>query len=537
MKKINILYIILFLLSIIINIFLDVYLLPNRLMKQDQVQHYYDMRKWYDSGKFPTTGARFVPSSNVSDEFTTPRVPGGAYYIFYILFYKLSSENLFVARVINFLFNLVIIYIFLFWFYKKFGLIVLSFITPLILCNGYFVLAVTDFWNPSIALIFSFLFFIFLFEYIDTENEYNKRKNIVKISAIFIFPIIAIMSQGHFFTFLSTVPTIILYLIIKYKRTLKYIVCWALGVFISFLLYVPYIISEIQNNFNNMNLALNIREGFSSIPFPQIYAVLFYPTNEMSVFYGNRFSAIVYFWKNNPFMIIGLLFLFITLLFSLFCFIRALYFTFNKNYQCKTNNEKVIINMIFVFLLFIVTTIVMNIVSRSKPAVVHYFYSVFSLSYLPIILFFIQTVNIKKINYILYSLILINMIIVALQLVVYTNNYEKPRNIDAIKTVLNTIVKDAGENDFNIIEYGNHSDMFVDFASVYFTNINLNENNNSTNIYLVFDKIISLSRNKDKVDKYMKYLEENSKLLIDNNAIFVRKINSDKITNFKMPDF
>lgn len=35
----------------------------------------------------------------------------------------------------------------------------------------------------------------------------------------------------------------------------------------------------------------------------------------------------------------------------------------------------------------------------------------------------------------------------------------------------------------------------------------------------------------------MLYLDKNSKLLFDNNAIFVRKIDSDKITNFQMPNF
>ena len=67
-----------------------------------------------------------------------------------------------------------------------------------------------------------------------------------------IISILAIMAQGHFFTFFSLIPTVIVYLIIKYKRTLKYIIFWAIGVFISFLEYLPYLISEIQNNFSNV---------------------------------------------------------------------------------------------------------------------------------------------------------------------------------------------------------------------------------------------------------------------------------------------
>ena len=70
-------------------------------------------------------------------------------------------------------------------------------------------MAITDFWNPNITLVFSFMFFIFLFEYIGSEN-----KNIIKLSAVMIFPILAIMAQGHFVVFFSMIPTIIIYLII-----------------------------------------------------------------------------------------------------------------------------------------------------------------------------------------------------------------------------------------------------------------------------------------------------------------------------------
>ena len=107
--------------AIIANIFLDYYTIPKRLTRIDQSQHFYDMKKWYESGKLPTTSARFIASQVVNEELTTPRVPGGAYYIFYTLFYKLSGESLFGAKVINLIFNLIIISIFLFWFYKKFG--------------------------------------------------------------------------------------------------------------------------------------------------------------------------------------------------------------------------------------------------------------------------------------------------------------------------------------------------------------------------------------------------------------------------------
>ena len=82
----------------------------------------------------------------------------------------MANESLLGAKIINLIFNLIIISIFLLWFYKKFGLLITSIIAPLILCNGYFVMATTDFWNPNLTLIFSFLFFIFLEISIDKTN-------------------------------------------------------------------------------------------------------------------------------------------------------------------------------------------------------------------------------------------------------------------------------------------------------------------------------------------------------------------------------
>ncbi|MCZ9893070.1 hypothetical protein OFR29_12375 [Brachyspira hyodysenteriae] len=121
LNKIVIIPSLLILFAIIANISLSSYMIQNRYIGIDQTQHFHDMKKWYESGKFPTTSARFVASEVVNEEFTTPRVPGGAYYIFYTLFYKLAGESLLSARIINFIFNLLIISIFLFWLYKKFG--------------------------------------------------------------------------------------------------------------------------------------------------------------------------------------------------------------------------------------------------------------------------------------------------------------------------------------------------------------------------------------------------------------------------------
>ena len=515
--------------SIIANIFIDYYSIPKRLARIDQSQHFYDMKQWYKSGKLPTTSARFIASEVVNDELTTPRVPGGAYYIFYTLFYRLSGETLLGAKIINLIFNLLIISIFLFWFYKKFGLMILSFITPLILCNGYFVMATTDFWNTNVSLIFSFLLFIFLFEYINDESEYDKRKNIVRLSAVLIFPTLAIMAQGHFFTFFSLIPTVILYLIIKYKRTLKYLFYWFLGVFISFLEYLPYLISEIQTNFSNLNMVLKTKESFKTFPFPQIHAIAIFPTNEMSVFFSSKLKGILHFWTEYyPITILGLIFLFITLIFSALCIIRGVYFVFNKKYKSNSINERVLIEMMMIFLLYIPTTIVCNL-ATGQFSKIHYMYPFFALSYIPIILFFAQKLNSFNINnklfYSISTIVFINIFIMSLQIVSYVKNYEQPRNIDSMRKIAEVIINDVKGQDANVVEIyeGNHNNLYRDIAITYFPEIVWNQNDNSTNFYIVLDKIGTYSSDNNYTYSYTNYLNSNSVIVADTGNFIIYK--------------
>ena len=79
--------ILLIIFTIVANLFLDYYIIPKRYVRIDQSQHFYDMKKWVESGKLPTTSARFIASQVVNDEFTTPRVPGGGGIIYFILYF------------------------------------------------------------------------------------------------------------------------------------------------------------------------------------------------------------------------------------------------------------------------------------------------------------------------------------------------------------------------------------------------------------------------------------------------------------------
>ncbi|OEJ15713.1 hypothetical protein BFL38_09590 [Brachyspira hampsonii] len=399
--KIILLFLIIF--SFILNIILSFRIIPIR-GSVDDFQHFYDMYRWYEKGELPVTSTRFLASDTYKDEFTTSRVPGGAYYIFYILCYKLGNENLYAAKVINYFFSLLIISLFLFWLYKRLGLFVCSLISPLILLNGYMVKAMTNFWNPHISLIFGFIFLILFYEYVYNINYYNINS---KISSIFIFPILAIMAQGHFVAFFSIIPTMIFYLIIYYKNTSKYIKYWILGVFLSFVQYIPYLISEIKSGFMNLKGALSIRDALIWFPFPKIQSLFLFPTNEMSAFYLKKFDNIIEFWISQPSYIYGLIFLVLNLIFSVFCLINMFYFVFNFRYKGKTDNEKAALNISKFFIFSIFITIICFFISKSKPGYFHYLYGLFSISYAPIILFLVQKENFVMNNKKIFSVFII----------------------------------------------------------------------------------------------------------------------------------
>lgn len=521
-KYLNICSIALIIFTIICSVYIQNYAFNKRAILIDQVQHFYDMKKWNESGKLPTTGARFIASQVVNEEFTTPRVPGGIYYIFYTLFYKLGGENLSNARLINLIFSLFILAIFLIWFYKKLGIFLTSIIMAFLLCNPYIMMVLTNFWNPNITLLFSFFFFIFLFEYINNENQ-----KIKKISASLIFPTLAIMAQGHFTVFFSMIPTLIIYLIIRFKNTKKYLSYFILSVFISFLLYLPYLIAEIQNGFNNLHLAMNVRENLNKLPFPQIYALIIFPTNEMSVFFGTRIYSTLYFWLNKPIYVYGLIFLFISVIFSAFAFVRSFIFLI-KNQNVNDNIEKTFKELIFILFLFIPITILSFIIFRSKPGTFHYLYSAFSISFVPIILFFYQIRNKIMIVPSYISILALNVLSMTGELMRYYRLFEEPRNYDNLKQVAEFIKKDSADKKIKI--YNNFSGIqnhqFEDTFLIYFPEYDIKNSEEAEIIYSIRDNFMALNFGKDRNERDMQYL-------YDNNAIELTNIGG--YTIFKFP--
>ena len=508
-NKTNIILLSIFIIAIILSLFLNIYAFPKRLIHNDQVIATYDMLKHYESGKLPTTGPRFIGTTAIAGYDNTARLPGGAFYIIMTFFYKISGENLDIAREINMIFSLIIIFLFVFWAYKKFGFFMSLIAYIFIFFNGYTLKATTDFWNPSLVLILSFIFYILLYEYIANDNH-----KIKKLSAIFLFPILAIMGQSHFATFFSMTPTLIVYLSVRFKNTKKYLPYWALGIFISFLLYLPYLITEIQNNFNNTIMILNTRDTLNKFPFPQIYAILLYPTNEMSTYFGSRLNSILHFWLSEPPYIYGLIFLFVSVIFSLFCFMKAIILLIKKNYI--DDKEKNLSEMFFILLLSIPVTILSFIIFKSKSGTFWYLYSLFALSFTPIFLFFyrirnkIKNKNLRVSSYIyIYIILLLNIFAMTGELFRYVNMFEYSRGYKVLNEIAKVIKEDAKDNSIWITYLYDPKDTYNDIIEVYFPQYKIKISQNPDIRYIIKDKTWEWNWDIKRNARDMEFIKEN----------------------------
>ncbi len=526
LNKTNTISLIIFLVAIIASTLVQIYTFDKRAIGRDEALHFYDMKRHYQSGKLPTTSARLIGTALEKEEFTTPRVPGGTFYIIYTTLYRIAGENNDRARLLNLIFIATIVFIFLFWLYKRFGALIASIMSAFIILNPYVMMALTDFWNPHVTLIFSFMLFIWLYEYISDDNQRYS-----KLGAIFAFPTLALMAQCHLTTFFSMVPTLIVYLIIKHKQTKKYIAFWALGVFISSLLYLPYLIAELQSGFNNINLALSTRESFTNFPFPQLHALLIFPTNEMSVFFGTKFHSIAHFWSVDGGYFIGLPFLFASILFSAFCFIRSVIFFIKTKNTALIGSEKAIREFILIMLLFMPVTLLSFVVAKSKPGTFHYLYSIFAISFSPIMLFFIQIKpkleqNNKKL-YILSVILIINIAIVGGQFTRYIRLFQEPRNYAAFKEIALFIKDDAKDSTIKVYNNfgGNMPYQYEDTFNTYFQEIGIKTTyTNPDVLYSIVDNVVRYNWGSERNDRELEFLIKNdAKIVYDTEGFTVYK--------------
>ena len=526
-NKFQIVLIISILISVISAIFIHFYAFDRTAIYIDPIYHYYDVKQYYENKTLPVVGNRLMNSIDVKDNETYARIPGGFYYTLYLFCYAIGG-SLTGARIIYIIICSLILLLFLYWIYKRFSLLIASIMAVLILVNGYVIFSTNDFWNPNIPLIFSFILFIIFCEYVSNENY-----KYAFLSATLIFPIEAIMAQGHIAVFFSVIPTTIIYLIFRYRRTLKYIKAHLLGVFISFLFYLPYLISEIKNGFFNTKLMLDMQSSSKFVGLPQVYSILIFPTNEISVLYGTNSTPTKYFWFNENIFFIGMIFLAITCILSLASFIYSIIFLIKKSKSKNTLMKNVDIKNIdimqkeaFIFyLLFIPATCLAFFVFNSKPGTFRYLYGIFAFSFITIIIFFNNFLKNKN-KFLIIALIFLTLNSINmgfLHLKRYYDLFEAPYTEKEFKKILTAISKDANGRKFKIVPY---EELYFDnMRLTYFPDLIWNRDDNSKLTYFIYYEVedirLKTTGKAKNYDEIKNNLPNNAVLLTGSDKLYV----------------
>lgn len=477
-KNLNKILIVLIIFSIILSVFSSFYFQKYAFLSNDNEQHFYDMRTGYDNGIIPHTGARLVTSGKIIDE-NAVRVPGAGFYARFISLYSIANGNYYTARIFDVSLYLIVLFIFLIWTYFRFGLTALSVLTAFISVNCIFFEAVTSFTNPNPVVMFSFLFVIFFIEYLRNE-KYSK------IFASLLFPILAIMGQFHFAVYYGIVPTLIIYLIIRFNYSKKYLSYLALGIFLSFLLYLPYLIAEIQNGFKNSLRMINLSKEYT-VPFykrfPQIYAQIIFPTFTLNKF---DIKTILNFWDAaSPFMIIIILISHIIVIASFV--ISFIYAVLNKNIfeKIKFKNDNLIKELLFFYFLYIPVTVACPMLLKGKGGGYVYHFSMFAMSFFTILLF-VNYLFYKRPKLFNYFIIFLFIHIFAVSWHYYKQTY-KSSLIGKKQKLTYDIVKHIG-NDANGERFKLYSRDIFNYSSWLFLNKKDNNISENPNIeYLIIE--------------------------------------------------
>lgn len=359
----------------------------------------YQLQKHINEKRFPIEGV-FLNSPETYDNEENARVPGGYFYLSYMFKYLIGGQTYEGARLVNLITSILVSIIFFVWIYKRFSLTAFSIILLLMSVNIYFLNSGNNIYNPNNPLILSFIFLPVLYEYL-----YNDKKFIY---AVLLFPILALSAQCHFSNFFSIIPSLIVFLIIRWKKdTKKNIIPLSIGVFISFLTYLPYLIYQFQNNFEGLLKILGRKSELSSnyvIQPPQVYSIFLFVTNERGGKYVNGLKDIInsYFTSNHLY-IFTFIFYVLSFIFALIVLIYAYKHFFTKKMITENSREtEVLRDLLFFYIVYIISTIVFymlgGIAGGGRP---HYFYSSFTLGFVPLI-YFIENIRYTKTKYINY---------------------------------------------------------------------------------------------------------------------------------------
>ena len=74
-------------------IFIHFYAFNKTAIYIDPIYHLYDMKQYYETKTIPVVGNRLMNPEYVTDNTTYARIPGGFYYIVYLIHLSLQKVN------------------------------------------------------------------------------------------------------------------------------------------------------------------------------------------------------------------------------------------------------------------------------------------------------------------------------------------------------------------------------------------------------------------------------------------------------------
>ena len=97
-----------------------------------------------------------------------------------------------------------------------------------------------------------------------------------------------------------------------------------------------------------------------------------------------------------------------------------------------------------------------------------------------------------------------------------------------MELVIDSIYEYADDNEINLVESSVDNNIYRDMAVTFFPEKIWKQNDNSTNIYLLLDKLSMVSKPKAYISNYMNYINNNSILLnnyMHRNVLYLYKYN------------
>ena len=249
------------------------------------------------------------------------------------------------------------------------------------------------------------------------------------------------------------------------EKTKNYIIPLSIGILISFLLYVPYFVYEIKNNFPNFMNVINLKNSTKPIiqP-PQIWSILFFPTNEPNYNYGNNIMVIFTRWFNGD---IKLIFSFIFYIISVLIGLSSFIILIKDLFQKKLKDKLIFRESAAIYFIYIVATIIIFMVLNLGAARPRYFYNIYPLTYIPII-YLITKIENKKYFYLIVIFSVLNLFAVYIQ--VY-DIYKDRKNLgwEFMINHIDKILEDSNETSFDLYDSDNYSYPLIKIKNPNFT--------------------------------------------------------------------